>query len=154
MNEFRHTYGWVMAHMGESCHTYEWKFFRIFLMIRVTHSVLRLMHTHSVSHIWMNIKRAVIRVTWLFLDDSCHKGGSRLNVYEWDCVTQLIHTYSVSHIWMNIKRIRMNIVMSHIWMNMLQHFFDDSCYTYEGVISHTWMSYAHVRTSRVTHMNA
>ena len=119
MNESCHTYEWVMSHiwishvthMNESCHTYEW----------------------VMSHIWMS------RVTRM--NESCHRG-----VCVW-----LTHTLHLdvrtrkSCAWSVVSQIRMSHV-KHIFeschihkSNCVTHM-NESCHTYEWVMSHIWMS--------------
>jgi len=154
--------------VNESCHTYEWVISHIWT-IHVTH-MNESYHTHKLvmSHLWTS------HVT--HTNESCH-------TYEWvsssflalslsltlcvhvclffpphasfhtsplpasfSCSRQVLCPWSKSHVThKNESCHTYDWVVSHIWMSHSTHM-NESCHTYEWVMSHIWMSH-------VTHMN-
>jgi len=127
-----------VAHMNESCHTYEW----VTLLIRMSHvtHVNESCHTYKwvMSHIWMS--------------HSTHMNESR-HTFEW----VMSHIEWVkSHIWMshvthmNESRHMYRWVTSHTWISHVTHM-NEPRHTYRWEPS-TWMSHAtHMNESRHTY---
>jgi len=107
------------SHMNEACGTYKW----------------------VMSHIWMS--HAAHMQTSHVLHEACYS-------YEWGSIHKFMsYTWRLvmSHTWIIVHSERRHHVVhvSYMWMSHFTHM-NESCHTYEWVMSHIWMSH-------VTHMN-
>ena len=125
VTESCHTYEWVMwhiwishvTHMNESCHTYEWVMSHIW-MSHVTHMneswIASWVQVNYVTHEWVMSHIWMCHVT--HLNASCHELGKGAITFE--------------------LQVEFKWIMSHVWMNHVPHT-SESCHTYECVMSHT-----------------
>jgi len=125
------------THLNESWHTYE----RVMAHIRMSHvaHVDKSCHTYKwvMSHIWMS---HVTHITYI--------GAQWRGLCNEICLCRWLwwHFSFMPHIWMshvahmNESCHTYEWVMSHIWMSHVTHM-NESCHIYEWVMSHIWMTY-------------
>jgi len=152
MNESCHTYKWVMwhiwmshvTHTNESCDTYEWVMSHI-QMSHVTH-----MNESCHTYKWgMTQVKSIEDEMHLFEDVEFTSMNESWHTDEWVvshiCMNESCHTYEwvMAHRWVGC----VTQVVSHIciWMSHMHEWricMNESCHTYAWVMAHEWaMSY-------------
>ena len=172
------TYDWVVSpytwmshvtHMNESCHTYEWVTPHTWTGVHVcdmTHSCVwsesfiyvtwrihmcDMTHSHGqvMSHIWM-----CHRCRNADKPDTVFKGSSAKEKHSFVRELRNIGSFESCDCWFQMchggRNAEKPVHTRHIWMSRVSICMNESCHTYEWVMSHIWMSHA-THTDRWRH---